>query len=232
MMSTQTLDELKQTAKRRQEERDAAELNLLNSEFAAHAARQTSLLDFIRSTSPFSALGSNARMTTADDYGRDDYKGAVVVAFAIPDHAEIAARFKFEERHNQETNEREARWWHVGFQTRKGVEYSYLSDDDKKMWRVRAFDRIEWDGEGDVYVPIYITSDFEDVGDALLYAERAFVDPLQIDDQVAEANATKAFTSPVATEPPAPEPTTEEIFMSALKDLILEFASQTRGEFA
>lgn len=219
----ETLNDLKQVALMREQEREAAALDAIYARNAENARRNASLLGFIQKTEPFSALAMNAHMTTSEDIYSNGPGAVVVVTFDNPAYANIDARFRF--------NNRDLTWEHVGFATNAGFEYSYWRDDPEKMYLVRAFDRIEWESESEEYYARYTTTYFADIGDALLAAERAFVDPQQIAKKLAEVNATKAFTSPVAvTEPPAPEPTTEEIFISSLKDLILEYASQTRED--
>ena len=78
---------------------------------------------------------------------------------------------------------------------------------------------------------------FQSLGEALVTAEREYKNLPALQAQVDAANAplkeraeryVAERNAPRAASSDAPELTTEEKFMSSLKDLILEFASQTR----
>lgn len=223
----ETIEQLKQAAKEREENAQANALAQKQSEDIEHAALVRALLNFIRDESP---LSSDSRTTLV--VPNSVWQGAIVT-FKIEGHADIAARYAF--RLQETYSDEQERWmpgpWrHEGFDNESWYDGNrYFDPDENRKWRVDAFERIDWDSEEEHYYPRYRSSYFEDLGAALLAAERAYVDPVQIDDQLAEKNALAAFDSPVAEIEHIAEPTAEEKFMSSLKDLILEFAAQTRA---
>lgn len=244
-MPTQTIAELKQIALDREAARDAG----IRAQADEEAKSIEMLTRLLPTVTPVGAFPFDISPW---------HGGKNAIYFHIPGHAVLMATFDYNR--------------HDGTWTQRSI------DDTRAKWRVRAFDRIDWDGEDECYRPNYRSEDFGDLGEALLAAERAFVDPAQIEQQVSQANATKATAYPETQTPPtleqvvsdmrkdlgnaewgapehgaamfsqfidkyyrmlgiaisAPVPTltTEEKLLSVLKDFVLEYASQTRDEFA
>lgn len=217
-----TLEQLKQAAVARA---DAANARAQERE-ASHAAERMRRLDLLCAllgeTEPFASLHAASEINIgAQEYSHSNNDYQSVVSFKLPEHAEIQARFVFESADRQDPKCTD-RWEHKGFLSSRGYEYTYWTDDPEKMWRVSEWTGTRYDQEEDTYYPAYRSVEFEDLGNALLHAERAWRDPAGILREVEDHNRKVALTSQNPDAKPAPEPTAAETLLVALERYIYQ----------
>ena len=216
-----TIDTLKQQARERQEARDAEELDRLNLQHTLRTARNSSLTAFLKATQPYAALFASGDPITLGDEEIDSRVNDTqdIVAFRLPHHADVEARFVWEKN----GGDIPGHWEHQGFLSKSGYEYSFWSADPKKMWQVREWTGTGYEPDAETAYAKYRRVDFEDLGEALLYAERVYRDPADIQREVDDLNARRLTgTTAAHLEIPPPEPTAAESLVSALKRYIDE----------
>lgn len=206
----ETIQELKQLALEREQARIAAQRKDEENQQLARQRHERALMDFINNESP---LGMNARIILPEYVGDD-----VTVSFRLEEHTKISARYVW--NHYPHSDQ----WQHIGFDSLKHYcGYADHVPDAQKMWRVDAYTDVSFEHEDSCYRPKYTPFYCAELGDALLIAERTNA-PTEISEENAAEMNSRRKDEPAAQ--PIPDPTTEEKFMTALKDLILEFASQ------
>lgn len=212
----QTLYELKEAARQQQAAR-TAELARMEQE-TAQARQRCERAVLAAITELFPALALAAQITLEHEPYLYNGEQRLRAKFELADHAPLYARFTI-------AND-EKRADPIGFDEKHyyGDGDCYWNPDPTRMWRVDYFSHVKWDDLGDAFgafaqfTPQYFIS----LGAALLAAETQYVDPLLIQKEIDDLTARHA----AAEETKTAATTTEERFMSALKDLILEFASQ------
>lgn len=198
----QTIDELKQEALAREQKQADA----VRAAKAENLAQIFGLREWLVDEYPFGGLAGEIQKVGMGEF---------YVVFELSGHARFGARF------NVHKHGREA--WVL----------APLNGDwrDRNRWRVYEWSGT-WCNEDNVWQAKHQLTPFEDLGEALLAAERAFVEPAVIEQKIADANARQAAkqANEDALSTMAPEPTTAEIALDALKQLIGELVDQRLNE--
>lgn len=214
-----TLEQMKQQARERDAARQERERQAELEQRARIERNTQALRDMLNRTAPYGEFFDRGVVTLdAAEIEPHKYDTQIVAHFALPGHAEMRARFVWEKNDEDIPGQ----WEHRGFLTNKGYEYSYWTDDPNKMWRVLEWTGTKYEPETETYYASYKEVDFADLGDALWHAERAYRDPADIQREVDDHNRAAAFISPTPPAAPAAEPTSMEILMDALKNVIDE----------
>ena len=219
-----SIEQLKLAARQREEEREASEMERQQAYLHAIAQRNDSLAEMLKASPVFAPLflAGTPRCNDAEARALD-----VVVSFQIPGHAELQARFVWEKN----DGDIPGYWEHVGFKTNKGYDYAYWVNDPEKMWNVLKFKgitRVDEGEDGWKHRASFESNYFADLGDALLFAERAYRDPVVIERKIAELDAKEADATAVADNPP--KPTAAEDLAEALNAFVDERIEQKNND--
>lgn len=159
-----TIEQLKQAAREREEQ------ERLESERS-----RSELYVLLLAESP---LGREATIQIEEAWN-DGIK--TIVTFQLPFHADIQATYArcVNDHFDKDADKwMPGPWYHEGFDKTERYEgNSYSFPDKTRQWRVVEWTGTQYDPESETYEPTFKNSYFENLGDALLTAERVFVVP-------------------------------------------------------
>lgn len=215
-----TIEQLKQDAREREAERMTERKR---QEVQAHIDAERSERELRALLAAESPLGSEAtiQLRIGKNWNGDR---KTIVTFQLPFHADIQATYARNlNGHFDKDTDRwiPGPWHHEGFdKAEQYQEHSYNSPDKKRQWRIAEWNGTEYDPETETYAPAFRQLYFENLGDALLAAERAFVAQEDIDREVKDMNARQV--AKVEAKSDEPEITTGAQLLALLKQFVAE----------